>query len=182
MKAKRGGVRLATRKLAVSAMLCALGVVFLYVGSVIEALDLTMVTIASLLVFFAVMEMGGSYPLLIYLVTAVLSLLLLPSKFAAGTYLVFGGVYPILKAIFERLPYVIAWVLKLSFFNAVLSLLLVGFQYLFHVEDPDLGFNWLTYGLGNAVFVMYDIVTTQLVTLYVVKLRRRLRIGRFLEK
>lgn len=40
-----------TRKLAVSAMLSALGVVILYLGSVINVLDLTMVAIASLFVF-----------------------------------------------------------------------------------------------------------------------------------
>lgn len=46
-----------TRKLAVSAMLSALGVVILYLGSVINVLDLTMVAIASLFVFFAVIEL-----------------------------------------------------------------------------------------------------------------------------
>ena len=42
-----------TRKLAVSAMLCALGVVILYLGSVINVLDLTMVAIAAIAVAVA---------------------------------------------------------------------------------------------------------------------------------
>ena len=182
MGTKRNGTKLGTRKLAVAAMLCALGVVFLYVGSIIEILDLTMVAIASLFVFFAVIEMGGSYPYLIYLVTAVLSLLLLPSKFAAGTYLLFGGIYPVLKNMFEKLHHVVAWVLKLSYFNTILSILLAASLYLFYVEDPDMGFNLLTYGLANVTFVLYDHATSLLVTMYLVKLRKRLRIERFFEK
>lgn len=45
-------IRSRTRKLAVSAMICALSVVILYLGSVIEVLDLTMVALASIFVFF----------------------------------------------------------------------------------------------------------------------------------
>jgi predicted membrane protein len=104
MAKRNENARIRTRKLAVAAMLCALGVVLLYVGSVIEVLDLTMVGISSVLVFFAVLEMGNPFPFLIYFVTAILSMLLLPSKFAAVFYLLFGGIYPILKAKLERLP------------------------------------------------------------------------------
>jgi len=182
MATRRNGTRIGTRKLAVAAMLCALGVVFLYLGSVIEVLDLTMVAIASLFVFFAVIEMGASYPYLIYLVTAVLSLLLLPSKFAAGTYLLFGGIYPVLKAMFEKCHRMAAWALKLCYFNVILSILLAASLYLFHVEDLDMGFNLLTYGLANVTFVLYDIAATLLVTMYLVKLRKRLRLERFFEK
>ena len=120
--------------------------------------------------------------LLSYLVTAVLSLLLLPSKFAAGTYLLFGGIYPVLKNLFEKLHYAVAWVLKLSYFNTILSILLAASLFLFHVEDPDMGFNLLTYGLANLTFILYDRATSLLVTMYLVKLRKRLRIGRFFEK
>ena len=182
MAAKRNEIKMGTRKLAVAAMLCALGVVFLYLGSVIEILDLTMVAVASVLVFFAVMEMGRPYSYLIYLVTSVLSLLLLPSKFAAGTYLLFGGIYPVLKSTFERFPRVISWGCKLIYFNVILSLLLAASLFILHVEDPDMGFNLLTYGLANATFVLYDVAATLLVTLYVTRLRKRLRIGRFFEK
>ena len=64
MNRRESSVR--TRKLAVSAMLSALGTVFLYIGSATNILDLTSVAIASLLIFFAVMEMGTPYQYLIY--------------------------------------------------------------------------------------------------------------------
>ena len=91
----------ATRRLAVSAMLAALGVVLLLLGSFVEVLDLSMAAIASMLVVFAVIEMSRRYGVLIYAVTAVLSLLLLPTKTPALVYAAFAGYYPVLKAVLE---------------------------------------------------------------------------------
>ncbi len=168
-----------TRRLAFSAMLSALGVVILYLGSVINVLDLTMVAIASLIIFFAVMELGTPYQYLIYAVTSLISVLILPDKVAAVTYLLVGGIYPILKEMLERLHYIIAWILKLSFFNTVLSLIVAATVYLLNVDDSDVGFSLMFYGLGNLTFVLYDIATTRLITLYLVKLRQRLRIEKY---
>ncbi len=168
-----------TLKLAFSAMLSALGVVILYLGAVINVLDLTAVALTSLFVFFAVIELGPPFPYLIYAVTSLLSLLLLPDKFAALAYLLFGGIYPIFKEMFERLHFLIAWILKFSFFNTVLSLLIAGTVYLLHIEDTDLGFKLGVYALANLTFFLYDIATTQLVTFYLVKLRHRLRVEKF---
>jgi hypothetical protein len=85
------------KRVALSAILCTLGVLFLYIGSVLEILDLTMGALASVIVIFSVIEMGGKSPYLIYAVTSVLSLLLLPNKFPAFLYFAFAGIYPILK-------------------------------------------------------------------------------------
>lgn len=171
-----------TRKLAVSAMLSALGVVILYLGSVINVLDLTMVAIASLFVFFAVIELGTPFQYLIYAVTALLSMFLLPDKFAALTYLLFGGIYPVFKAMFERLHYVISWILKFSFFNTVLSVIVAVSVYIMHIEDSEVGFTVGLYVLGNVTFLLYDIATTQLITLYLVKLRQRFRVDKYFDR
>lgn len=137
MNRRESSVR--TRKLAVSAMLSALGTVFLYIGSATNILDLTSVAIASLLIFFAVMEMGTPYQYLIYGVTSLLAVLLLPDKAAAVTYLLFGGIYPVFKAMFEKLHFVVAWILKFSYFNTALSLIIAVSVYVLHIDDPDSG-------------------------------------------
>ena len=89
--------KLQTKYLALSSVLSALGVILLYLGSILQLLDLTMVAIASLIVTFAVIEMKGRYPLMIWGVTSFLSLLLLPDKFGALCYFLLCGFYPILK-------------------------------------------------------------------------------------
>lgn len=177
MNRRESSVR--TKKLAVSAMLSALGTVLLYIGSATNILDLTSVAIASLLIFFAVMEMGTPYQYLIYGVTSLLAVLLLPDKTAAVVYLLFGGIYPVFKAMFEKLHTVVAWILKFSYFNTVLTLMIVISMYVMHIDDPDIGFKAGLYGLANLTFLLYDVAMSQLVLLYLVKLRQRFRVAKF---
>lgn len=160
-------------------MLSALGIVLLYLGSATNILDLTAVVVASLLIFFAVMEMGTPYQYLIYGVTSLLAVLLLPDKTAAFAYLLFGGIYPVFKAMFEKLHFVVAWILKFSYFNTVLTLMIVISKYIMHVEDTDMGFGILFYAFANFTFWLYDIAVSQLILLYLVKLRQRFRVGKF---
>lgn len=167
-----------TKKITLAAILSALGVIVLMLGSIFTMLDLTMVAIASLLVVVAVIELGEFYPYLVWLVTGVLACLLLPDKFSAILYMIFGGIYPILKAMFERLHFLIAWVLKLSYFNTMLTLLIVLCNYIFKLPDTDLSFNWLVYLLCNGVFVLYDIAATEMIIVYMVKLRKTLGLGK----
>lgn len=165
-----------TKALALSALLCALGVILLYLGALIEVLDLSVAALASLLVMIAVIELGGWYPYLIYAVTSLLALLLLPAKFPAAIYLLLAGYYPILKAALEkrRRPR-LAWLVKLLVFNAALTLVLLGATYLLTGDDA---FLWssapMWYALTNPTFVLFDIALTRLITVYRIKLRKRL--------
>ena len=76
----RDRIRKRTKYLTVCAMLCALSVIILSLGSLIEVLDISVAVFASLLCIYAVIEIGGAYPWLVWLVTSVLALLLLPQK------------------------------------------------------------------------------------------------------
>ena len=79
------------RKVAIAALISALGVVILYIGSIITVLDLTTIAAASMLVVLAVIELGGAFPWLVWAVTGILALLLLPNKEVSMFYLLFGG-------------------------------------------------------------------------------------------
>lgn len=177
---KKNNVKGRTRRVAMASMLCALSVVVLALGSVISALDLTMVAIASIFVFFAVIEMGSPYQFLIYGVTSLLSLLLLPDKYSAFLYFIFGGIYPILKRVFEKLPTALGWVLKALYFNAVLAAMIFGAKYLFGVDEEKL--TVVLFVMGNAAFFLYDIAMTKLITLYLSVLRKKLRIEKYFKK
>ena len=163
-----------TRRLAISAILSALGVVILYLGALVEVLDVSAAAIASLLCVLAVLEMGGAWPWLIYFVVTILSLVLLPVKFAAFLFALFLGYYPILKAYCERLRPLASWVLKMVSFNAALALMLL----LFHLFLPDTEWTgpWyyvVLYLFGNVVFVLYDVALTRLISTYLRRLRGR---------
>ena len=91
------GVSEKTKKITLSAVLTAMGVVLLLIGAVIEVLDLTMAALASFFCIFSVIEMGKGYPWMIYAVTGILSIILMPQGFGGWFYILFFGYYPIIK-------------------------------------------------------------------------------------
>ncbi len=156
-------------------MLTALGLVCMIVGAVTEILDLTMMMLASFCIVFAMIEIGERWAWLVWAATSLLSFLCLPSKIPAVIYL-FGGMYPIFKAWFEKYHPVISWVLKLSLFNTLYLLFILLAQKLFGLSGVGYGFVLTEILLGNVVFVVYDLALTVCITVYLVRLRRRLRI------
>lgn len=178
MKNKRNG-QYDTKRITTCAMLAALGVILLYLGSLIEVIDLSMAVIASLLCVVAVVEYGKGAPWMIYGVTAILSLLLLPNKTPAAMYTLFFGFYPILKEKFERLNGVLAWVLKEIVFNA--SLIVIGMIIVIFMPDKDNALIRNPIIVGGAVavceliFVLYDVAMTRLITFYLLRLRSRFK-------
>lgn len=168
------------KHLTIGAMLSALGVVILGLGAIIEVLDISVAVIASLLVVYAVIEMGGPYPWLIWIVTSIVSLLLLPLKTPVLFYALLTGYYPIIKQKIERkmarLP---AWALKMGVL--AFSLLVIwAVMWLFAPALLETTGGWVmiavTLVLGVFAFVLYDICLTRLITVYFVKLQKRFRI------
>lgn len=158
-------------------MLAALGVVILYLGSLVEILDLSMAAIASLLCIFAVIEYGGSAPWLVFGVTSVLSLVLLPQKTPAVMYACFFGFYPILKERFEKMRTAVCWVCKEAVFNVSLVVIFLCFKFL-TVAYADIPTVMLVVAavLCEVIFVIYDIALSRLISFYVYSLRKRFKI------
>lgn len=183
----RGGISESLKKLTAGALLSALGVSLLALGALFETLDLTMAALASFTCVFAVIEFGGGYPWLIYAVTGILSIVLMPYSMAGWFYLLFFGYYPILKDKLERLRKPISWIFKILVFNTSLFICAVAVDFIFlgmkvSVFEAmsymlgDLGkFAALIYVMLNLVFVIYDIALTRLIGFYYAKLRDRFR-------
>ena len=166
-----------TKKLSFSAITCALGVILLFMGAIIETVDISMAALASFLIIACMIEMGGYYPLLVYLATATLSFLLLPNKTVVLIYGMFFGFYPIIKKYLERLPIAMCWIAKITVFNVVIALYYI---FLRDVLFPNVeGIKIYLFILLNIIFVTLDITQTLFVTAYVRKFRRLLGIHRF---
>lgn len=170
------------KRIVVSGILAALSVIILYLGCVIEVLDLTVSAVVSLLVVVIVIEMGYKYAWMTYLATAILSVVLLPQKSPAIFYACFMGFYPIIKSYIERLGSAFwRWTIKLLTGNAAMGLMLL-FLSLFVPNEFEGG--WLlvaTYVLGIVAFITYDIALSKLITLYFVRIREQIKIYRFLK-
>jgi len=170
-----------TKKIALSAILTSLSVVFLTIGSFIEILDLTSATIAGFAIILAVIEIGGFYPYLIYLSTSTLALLLIPNKLPALIFLCFCGFYPIFKAYIERFHYIIAWSVKISMFNIFFAIAVLVIKNLFGIIDPIFSFEIFIFIVANFAFLLYDIAMTKIIIFYIIKIRKLLGFKNYFE-
>ncbi len=186
------GIPQKTKMLTASALLSALGVALLFVGALFSTLDLSMAALASFFCLFAVLEMRGIYPWLIFSVTGILSVVLMPYSMVGWFYLLFFGFYPIFKDKVERLKKPISWAIKITVFNFLLLLITTvvfflffgdtegktiidALGYIFGTEELGIIFTAGTYLLANVTFVVYDFALTRLIILYYFKIRKKLK-------
>lgn len=162
---------------ALGGVLAAGALVFLWLASITPSGRLGLAAVGGLFPMMAAAAAGTGLGILCWGAAGLLGLLLLPDKGIALLFLTFFGLYPVLKGVIEsmrRLP--LEWALKLAFFNLVLTAFWFLLRELFLPNPPEwLGDNTpLLYGLGNVIFVIYDIGLSRLVAV----LRARLGYGR----
>ena len=172
-----------TRRLAICSVMAALGVVILELGTLLQVFDISASIGASIIILLMILEYGGAYPMLVFAVTGVLSLILIPSNSAAWLYLGFFGYYPMLKFKFERFKKPVAVILKLVSINvAVAAYLLVIYLVLlggtgsltdiFSMGFGDEGENislilgWAMVALIEFMFIVYDFLLSRITILY----------------
>ena len=164
------------RALTLSAVLAALSVLLLFLGSLFDVTDLAAVMVASFFVVLVVIECRGAWPWLLYVSVSVLSFLLLPGRFVSVEYALFGGIWPILKYWLERLPRLPSLLLKLLVGNALAAFAAwLGLKF-FGLEVPSA--LWLKIAavvLWEAVLLLYDFLLTRLIVIWCVKYRSRFR-------
>ena len=112
---------------------------------------------------------------MIYAGTSAIALLILPNKFPAVVYLLFAGLYPIVKSWSERYSSLLSILIKLLFTNVTLTLIILIAKYLLAMPDDELGLRWAVYLVCNVMVVIFDYLLTQLITVYQRKLRRIFR-------
>ena len=162
------------RALTLSSVLAALSVLLLFLGSLLDVLDLAAVMVASFFVTLVLIECRGVWCWLLYIVVSTLSFLLLPGRFVTVEYVFFGGIWPILKYWFERLPRLPSFLLKLLVGNALaFAGAWLGLRF-FGLEIPDsLLMKVLVVVLWEAVFLLFDLLLTRMIVLWCVKYRKR---------
>lgn len=163
-----------TKKLTFSAVLSALAVAIMYIGAMLEVLDLSTAALASICVMLILTELGAKYAFLSYACISVLSFLLLPTKYAAIMFIGFLGFYPMAKSFFERKFR--GWrclVLKFLLLNVCIFAMLLVVRY---VMTEALWFEIMVLVLANIVFVVYDYALTTLLRAYVFVWRKKLKI------
>lgn len=176
--------RISAQTVAQAALLSAVALVFLFAAGMLPTGWTGVTAVAGLAVAIAVSASGYLTGTLCYLVTGILSLLILPGKQVAILFISLFGLYPLLKIRMERLGSRIAAIaVKLVFFNVVLLLLL---QFASQLLWGDLLDQW-SYSVplrpilclvGSGIFLLYDFAFTKVMGMLQARLipllRRRL--------
>lgn len=160
-------------RVALGGILTALSLLLLYLATLLPSGRLGVVAVAGLVPAVGVVSGGFVTGFLCYAATGLLGFLLLPDKGCALLYVILLGLYPVLKGLIERLRKLpVELVLKLVFFNGVISALFFGFSKLFFPLLPGLLHQPLyLYVAGNIVFLIYDFGVSKLITYYVTRIR-----------
>ena len=168
------------RKITLAAILTALSLVVLWAAVLVPWGRIGLIAVAGLMPAAAVISAGPMAGGLCWTGTSLLALILLPSKDCGLLYLFFFGLYPLIKYFAERLRRLpLELVLKLAFFNAVLTVLWFGFRSIFLWSIPQAEkLGWLLYPAGNVVFLAYDYGFSKLIAFYVIRVDRSVRRGR----
>ena len=171
-----------TKKLTFCAIMGALGVVFLFLGSLLEMFDLCTVLLSALLIFIVREELGGGSAMATYGVCAIISVLLLPVKTVAIEYVVFGF-YPVLRAVIEKLPKALCIIAKAIYMVLSTALILFTLRFFFTTGEPTpLHIDIATAVMGLVCLVLVDIVFKRFSKLYHNRIRKTLRIDKFFDK
>ncbi len=160
-------------RVAYPAILAALAVALVYLGSIAPRGGIGIVAAAGVLMAGAVISVSLRAGFLCWAAVSVLAFLLVPDKFCALAFAVLFGLYPMVKSIVEarRWSKSLEIAVKLVFFNAALTVLWLIMRTALPGSLPVLA----VYLIGNIVFLLYDYGFSGLIALYVSRVDKHLR-------
>lgn len=170
-----------TLKIALGGIITALSVVLMLFAGFTSSLVYAIPMIAGLLLMALVVEFGTEFTFLVYVAVSLISILILGNKEAAIMYISFFGYYPIIKSIFEKhFRKITCWLLKCVIFNIAMCVFYFISSKIFMISYEDIEFlgkySLLIFLLlGNILFLMYDVLLTRLVTIYIYKWRKNIK-------
>ncbi len=157
------------------ALAAALCLVLLSLSALIPTLDLALAAIGAFVIYIVLIEFGAPIAWLVFLVSAVLGLLLLPQKSAVLFFTLFFGWYPMFRTWLVRFPIGLSWLCKFACVATVfgVSFFVAKRFFLLALEiTPMLLICGI--GLGVVAFTAYEIGLSRLLIFYRQTLRSKL--------
>ncbi len=169
----------AAARVAYPAILTALALALVYLGSIAPRGNIGIVAAAGVLMAGAVISVGLRAGFLCWAAVSILAFLLAPDKFCALMFAVLFGLYPMVKSVVEsrRWPRILQYGVKLAFFNAALTVLWLVMRAALLSSLPEFMSRgwWIVYLIGNIVFLLYDFGFSGLIALYIARVDRHIR-------
>ena len=169
-------------RVALGGVISALSLVVLMMTGVIPFATYSLPCLAGLLLVVVVVECGAKWAWVSFAATAILSMMITPDREAAIMYTALFGYYPMVKQQIEKRFFgVKEWAYKLLLFNIsvviayFIAINLLGMTYLLEDLGDSVALGLLALlGLGNIVFVLYDVAMTRMLSAYIFVFRKKL--------
>lgn len=163
---------LKSKKMAYLGVLLGLNQLFIILSSVIETNTLLLMMAASLLVGVVIIEFGSKSGITFYAASCILGFFLTFNKVEIFTYIIFFGLYSIVKHLVEYRTHnkVTEYVIKFIFFN--ISLIVLYFVVRMFITLKIVW--WMVIG-AEFLFLIYDYAFTVFINYYMDKIRPKLK-------
>lgn len=158
-------------------MFAAAAAMLLYISSFLPTASIAVAAAAGLFCAAAVIECGLQYGFMCWAAASAVGFLIAADKTTALMFLLCLGLYPVLKGVIEKSAgKKLGWALKLCYFNLVCGAVFAAYKLAFVAvpisEKLPIPLLWLA---ANAVFIVYDIGLTKLISYYITVISPRLR-------
>lgn len=180
----------ATYRLAVGSVFCAIGTVVLGLGALIELMDMACAVLAAIVFLPVFYRYGSGFALTCWIVTSVLSLILMAHSLSPWLFFCLLGYYPVLKRQIDRLPRPAAFAVKLCVAAAAMTFYMflfwvimlqgsAGFRETFIAAfgDPTGTFGavlaWVFIGLCLVTFFAFDLLIDKIKIIYCLRFERK---------
>lgn len=172
-----------THKVALGGIISALSLVAMLLSAVFPFAEYTCPALAGIVLIALVLEFNKKTALLAYAAIGILSIIIVPNKEAAILFVGFLGYYPILKSCLEQSKSrILEWIFKISIFNVAVLLSYFVVIYLLGMTDVLNDMQqfakygvFILLGLANIAFIIYDFALTQLIGLYLERIKPKLK-------
>ncbi len=164
-----------TYKIALGGICLALTVAFMFGGSIVPGVEMTLYAISSVFIAIMIIETGIKGGIGLYVAAVLLGLLIVPNKLGILPYACLFGLYGLVKYYIEKIRNPIGQVtLKVMFFGAAVTAGLTAFQgmLLGNIELPDFPLAVLIIA-GILFLLLYDLIYTLLIRIYRERFKRK---------
>lgn len=154
-----------TVNIAKGGLFTAISVILIYLSTIVPVNKAYLLAIASCIIPLSVITTNIKNTIVIYLATSLLSLLICGIRTTVIAYIIFFGLYGIVKYYIERIrKFYIELILKLIFFNITLFILFLSYKLFFpNLLNIHLPIYILIIG-AQIVFLVFDYIITMFIS------------------
>jgi len=155
-------------------VLLGLNQLFIILSSAIETNTIILLAGAALVVGIVIVEFGSKSGAVFYIASCILGFMLTFNKIEFVTYILFFGLYSIVKHILESKPdnTVLVYAAKLVFFNMSLAAMYFMVKLLIPLQLA-----WWMIAAAQLLFIIYDYAFAIFITIYITHIRTKIRRG-----